>query len=295
MKYNKPSLTYEQQADLIISRGLIADKSDLMCKLKEVNYSRLSAYLDPYFDLATCKYRAGTDFETVWGNYTFDRRLRFVVLDAIERVEISLRAKLVYEFTHKFGAFGYLDKANLPNIANDRFKKWLSDINGEADKSKETFILNFRRNYPSSADFPIWVLVEVMTFGKLLTFFNGADDKIKKSIAASYGTTDEVLKSWLLTLNSIRNVCAHHSKLWDRVLAIKPKIPKRNKHWSVPIQINNSRVFCVLTMLAQLLKVVAPQSSWKERLFYLFNDYKEIPLYKLGFPKGWEDIEMWKD
>jgi abortive infection bacteriophage resistance protein len=295
MKYNKPPLTHEQQADLLISRGLIADKLDLICKLKEVNYSRLSAYLDPYFDLTACKYQVGTNFETVWGNYTFDRRLRFVVLDAIERVEISLRAKLVYEFTHQFGAFGYLDKANLPNITSDKFQKWLFDINGEANKSTETFILNFRKNYPSSKGFPIWILVEVMTFGKLLTFFNGVNDKIKKTIAASYGTTDEVLKSWLLTLNSIRNVCAHHSKLWDRVLAIKPKIPKRNKHWFAPVQINNSRVFCVLTMLAQLLKIVAPQSNWKERLLDLFNDYKDIPLYKLGFPKGWENIEMWKD
>jgi abortive infection bacteriophage resistance protein len=123
MEYNKPPLTYEQQADLLISRGLIADKSDLICKLKEVNYSRLSTYLAPYFDFTVCKYKAGTNFETVWGNYAFDRRLRFVVLDAIERIEISLCGKLVYEFTHQFGAFGYLDKGNLPNIANDRFNK----------------------------------------------------------------------------------------------------------------------------------------------------------------------------
>ncbi|MCL2335119.1 MAG: Abi family protein, partial [Endomicrobia bacterium] len=143
MKYNKPPLTYEQQAELLISRGLIADKSDLVCKLKEVNYSRLSSYLEPYFDLTTCKYRDGTNFKLIWGNYTFDRRLRFLVIDAIDRIEISLRTKLAYEFSHKYGAFEYLDKKNLPDIDDIRYNRWLSELKDEAGKSKEVFIQNF--------------------------------------------------------------------------------------------------------------------------------------------------------
>ena len=295
MFYNKPSLSCQQQAELLISRGLIADKADLICKLREVNYSRLSSYLDPYFDLTACKFKEGTDFETVWANYTFDRRLRFIVMDAVERIEISLRTKLVNEFSQGYGAFGYLDKQNLPNITNDKFAHWIHELKEASKRGKEPLVQRFFNKYPDNKDLPIWILVEITTFGKLLTFFNGVDANIQKSIAGFYGTTDEVLKSWLLTLNSIRNICAHHSRLWDIVLGVKPKIPKRNKHWFAPIQINNSRVFCVLTMLAQLLKVVAPQSSWKERLFDLFKDYKNIPLSKLGFPKGWEDIDMWKD
>ncbi|MDR1196624.1 MAG: Abi family protein [Endomicrobium sp.] len=297
MKYTKPVLTYEQQAELLISRGLIADKSDLINKLKEVNYSRLSSYLDPYFDLSTCKYKTGTDFKFVWENYTFDRRLRLVVLDAIERIEISIRAKLVYEFTNKYGAFGYLDKKKIPNIDNDRYNKWLSEIQNEASKSKEVFIQNFYKNYSLSKDLPIWILVEIMTFGKLLTFFRGVDDNIRKTIASCYNTNDEVFKSWMLTLNTIRNICAHHSRLWDKILVTKPKIPrlKHDTNWSVPLQIKNTKIFCILTILAYLIKIIAPQSKWKSRLLDLFNDYKNIPLYKLGFPKGWENIDMWKN
>ncbi len=110
MEYKKDPFTYEKQADLLISRGLRADRNHLINSLRNVNYYRLSGYLYPYRDNNgdSDVFIKGASFEDVWRHYTFDRRLRFLLMDAIERVEISLRSRLVYYFIHDSGPFGYL-------------------------------------------------------------------------------------------------------------------------------------------------------------------------------------------
>jgi abortive infection bacteriophage resistance protein len=104
-------------------------------------------------------------------------------------------------------------------------------------------------------------------------------------------------KSWMLSLNTIRNICAHHSRLWDKLLVTKPEIPrfKHDKSWSIAVQIRNAEVFCISTILSYILEIIAPQSKWKSRLLGLFNEYNDMPLYKLGFPKERENINMRQD
>ncbi len=100
MEYKKPPLTFEEQADLLLSRGLQAERDRLIFHLKSVNYYRIMGYLYP-FRMADNQFKPGTTFEVVWRHYTFDRRLRFLLLDAIERVEVAIRAQLVYHFSHR--------------------------------------------------------------------------------------------------------------------------------------------------------------------------------------------------
>ncbi len=84
MRYDKPPLSFEEQADHLIQRGLVVDKSLFVDRLKNVNYYRLSGYLYPYRQ-ADDTFKPGTTFERVWRHYTFDRRLRLIVMDAIGR------------------------------------------------------------------------------------------------------------------------------------------------------------------------------------------------------------------
>ena len=117
MKYDKPPLTYDQQADLLLRRGLTADRDELVSRLRSVSYYRLSGYWYP-FRLADDSFRPGTTFETVWRRYRFDRRLRLLALDAIERVEVRIRTELVYVLAHAQGPFGYCASSNqLPEVA----------------------------------------------------------------------------------------------------------------------------------------------------------------------------------
>jgi len=119
--YSKQALSLEVQADRLIARGLIADRDELIGRLKVVNYYRLSGYLYP-FRIRNAEgkvlddFSPGTSLETVWRRYNFDRRLRILLLDAIERIEVAVRTRFVFHFVQAHGPFGYLNEKNLPGF-----------------------------------------------------------------------------------------------------------------------------------------------------------------------------------
>lgn len=296
MKYEKLPLTFEEQAQKLIQRGLIADEDEIVKRLKSVNYYRLSAYLYPFRN-PDDTYKSGTTLHLVWKYYTFDRQLRVLVMDAIERVEVAVRTQLVYLFSHRHGAFSYDNYAYFPKLHKDRFCLWLKDMDNESSKSKETFIEHFKDKYGDMhSRLPIWMLAEIMSFGKMLTLFNGVDDDMRRTIAREYGIEDKILQSWLGALNVIRNICAHHGRLWNRELGHKIFIPRKQKYpeWHKPIEIRNDRMFAILTILQYFLNRVAPTSKWHERLCALLQAYPDVPIRLMGFPDHWEKSPLWK-
>ena len=298
MKYSKPALTREQQADLLISRGMIGDRDHIISQLSAVNYYRLSGYWHTFRLLPDHDFSPNTTFDKVWTRYVFDRRLRLCVMDALERLEVYFRGQLAYHFAHEFNCpFAYADDpAALPNLRSDRRNRFLTMLADDLSSSKEVFVEHFRNQYGNDHPYmPVWVATEIMTFGHVLTMYQGAPNSIKKSIAAPLGIHDGVLGSWLLSLNTIRNICAHHSRLWNRSLGTKPMIPKykNDPDWYDPIPVGNDRVFGVLTILKYCLDQIAPQSSWNERLFDLLDSYPEIPLKSMGFPVSWKTCPFW--
>jgi len=296
MRYDKPPLTFEQQADKLIKRGLVVDRAFLIDRLRNVNYYRLSGYLYPYRQLDDT-FRPGTTFECVWCHYTFDRRLRLIVMDAIERVEVSVRTQLIYALAHDSGAFGYTKPEALPNLSLGEYTRWIEEINKEASRSREVFVEHFKNKYGDTHAFlPLWIIGEIMSFGCMLTMYTGISDNIKKGIAAYYGIPAMVLTSWLHTTNVIRNICAHHGRLWNRELGVRPFIPRKNKYpeWHEPVLIPQNRIFGFLTILRYLLRIMAPQTKWQSRLFELLDEYPEISRLSMGFPDNWKDSPLWK-
>lgn len=298
MKYDKPPLSFEEQADLLIKRGLIADREFLIDRLKSVNYYRLSGYLYPYRQSkSNDNFKLGTTFEQVWRRYTFDRRLRLIFMDAIERVEVSIRTQLICILAHESGAFGYIKREILPNLNNGDYLRWVDEIKKEFSHSQEQFVGHFKKKYGDNHDLlPLWMAGEIMSFGCMLTMYRGMKGTFKKEIAVYYGIPDEVLTSWLQTINVIRNICAHHSRLWNRELGVKPYIPRKNKYpqWHEPVLIPQNRIFGVLTILRYLLRIIAPQSKWEVRLLGLLAEYPEISRWSMGFPDNWKDSPLWK-
>jgi len=293
VRYDKPPLTFQQQADLLLSRGLIADRGELIAKLKAVNYYRLTGYLYP-LRRSDDTFHPGTTLDLVWHRYVFDRQLRLLVLDAVERVEVSVRTAVVYEHCHQYGPFGYVDPINLPKLSQRDFDEFLRRTREDARKSKEAFAIHFKSRYGDThSDLPLWMAVELMSMGSLLTLFKGMNSKSKKVCARQYGITWETLENWLLCLNTIRNICAHHARLWNRVLGIRPVIP-RDTEWHRPVEVRNDRVFSVLTLLKYALTIVAPQSRWSDRLRSLMEKYPDVPLGDMGFPQNWRDCPIWR-
>jgi len=297
VRYEKPPLTFDAQADQLISRGLITDKTLLVDRLKHVNYYRLSGYLFPYRQEDNT-FKPGTTFEKVWHRYSFDRHLRLVVMDAIERIEVSVRTQLIYELAQSTGAFGYTDQDSLPNLKPDDYTRWIGEITKETLRSREMFVHHFRKKYGDSHEFlPLWMAGEIVSFGCTFTMYKGVSASIRNPLAAFYGVSEDVLTSWLQTINVIRNVCAHHSRLWNRELGVKPFIPRKNKYpqWHTPVEIPQNRIFGVLTILHYFLTIIAPQSKWKSRLYTLLNEYPEISRWSMGFPDNWKESPLWKD
>jgi abortive infection bacteriophage resistance protein len=295
MRYTKPPLTYEQQADLLLQRGLVADRALLIQRLQSVNYYRLSAYCYP-FKQPDNTFTLGTKFDTIWRRYTFDRQLRLLVIDAIERVEIAVRSRLVYELTHRHGAFAQLEVRAFPGIAPAEHQRLIDELHENALKSSEAFVDHFRRTYDEFPDIPLWAAAETMTFGQMLTMFRRCEMHVQRVIATGYGLHGKVLLSWLLTLNYVRNLCAHHARLWNRELAIKPLIPyqRNDPRWYPPTAVGNNRVFVVLTLQHYLMRQVAPQSDWRQRLYGLFDRYADIPIASMGIPADWRKHPLWR-
>jgi abortive infection bacteriophage resistance protein len=217
-------------------------------------------------------------------------------MDAIERIEVAVRARIVTDHTAGYGPFGYVDSNTLPNIEVERHCRLLKQLRSEVRRSKENFVRHFCKIYGSNHhDLPLWMASELMTFGATFTLFRGVNDDIKKDIARDYGIPDRVLESWLRALNAVRNICAHHGRLWNRELGYKPMIPRASKQpqWHNPIRIENNRVFAIVMILKHMMNRIAPQSHWPQRFEQLLEHYPDIPRHPMGFKDRWQQCPIW--
>ena len=292
--YRKPPLSTEQQADLLISRGLIIhDRNELIDFLSRVSYYRLTAYLFPFKKTGSEHYEVGTTFETIYRRYTFDRRFRLLILDALERFETAMKARIVNVFVMRHGALGYLDIHNYNDFSPDKFDRFLNEIREAVKKSSEKFVKHFLDKY-SDQDLPLWMASELITFGTMFTMFRNMNYQEQKEIAETFQLPVKILKSWLHTLNYIRNICAHHARLWNKRLGVAPQMPKR-KGFEAWTAFDTEKPFFILLMLSHLLKCCAPHTHWRTRMEELIDEYGELPFEKIGFSPGWKENSIWKN
>lgn len=295
-------MNYTKQANLLIQRGLIvSSKEYLISKLSKVSYYRLSSYIYHFKkNDGSDNIIDNTNFDFIWRIYAFDRQLRFLILDVIERFEIAIRTQIVNLHALRYGPFGYLQKCSLPKISDDDFSKLLLCVDEDTKrKSKEYFITHYFQKY-SESNIPIWMVGEIISFGSLVTIFNGLENNLKKEISDLYDIEYSILANWLKFILYTRNLCAHHMPIWSRYWQYQPKIPTyvkpdKDDLWHVPINIRNDNLFGVLSVLRFLQKIIAQGSKWKNRLFNLFSEYPDIPKDKMGFPENWLDSPIWKD
>ena len=204
MEYTKPFLSYDNQADQLISHGLQGNRDDLIDHLKSVNYYRLSGYWYPFRQTDPAdgnskldNFYPGTTVAKIWDRYVFDRRLRLLLMDALERIEVDARTYLAYLHADKHGAFGYADDpASLPHLSPKDRTRLLAGFRRELVDGEEDFVVHFRNKYGSHHnDFPIWVACEIMTFGNMFTFYRGYERSIQKELAERYRVKDVVCSS----------------------------------------------------------------------------------------------------
>lgn len=293
MRYDKLPLTVEQQVALLESRGMVIhDHAVAVQTLRCISYYRLSAYWHP-FKTEGDRFAPGTHFSRALELYEFDRHLRLLVMDAIERVEVRLRTQATYHFSHAFGAMGHVEPMNFRRDFNHA--AWIGKVRAEAKQSQEVFIEHFRARYDGFPDLPLWMATEVIPFGALSRFYEGMRPAEQRLIAAGHGIHHSVLRSWLRTLAYVRNLCAHHARLWNRELAVAPELPRHDGRWQPPLTPSNRRLFAVLLLLRQLLAEHHAGQHWRDRCHDLMIRARlnRASQEAMGLPLAWDAHPLW--
>lgn len=300
MKFKKQALLIDEQINLLRSRGLIIqDVNFAKSNLSNISYYRLSAYMYVFQNLDNTKheFKANTKIEQIISIYNFDRELRLIFFDAIEKIEISLRTQIIYNFSVNFGPYWYLDS----NLFRDLklFEIHLNSLQNSITFSRENFIKHYKEKYTFPLDPPSWMSLEVATFSLLSKIFNNLKlNKEKDVIVNFYGLNKvDILENWLLCMVHIRNICAHHSRLWNRKLTkiVLVKVPKNRfiniKHKNN--EIDNSKLYSHIVCFEYILRIINPHFSIKNSINNLFQKYPDIDITKLGFPYDWLEDSFW--
>jgi abortive infection bacteriophage resistance protein len=222
--FTKRPLSFREQVDLLETRGMIINDKDAVCfLLQHINYYRLEAYWFTYYDTNVsghCFY-PGTSFSAIWRDYCFDQKLRLHVLQGLECIEVSFKTQFAYILAHNYGPFPLLKNNFI--FGQSEWDEKISMLKEECAKSKEQFAEHLRTTYGCEI-FPVWALVEIVSFGTVATLYSNMKHmSVMKQIGRTYGLQPEILCSWLRHLSIIRNICAHHSRLWNRRFVKTPK------------------------------------------------------------------------
>ncbi len=296
MSCNKPPKTYPEQLEILKSRGLIvSDEPRALHCLEHHNYYRLSAYR---FALTVPgnpdQFLPGTTFDDLWGLYHFDRTLRQLVSEAVKRVEISVRAKWAYVLGHAHGpqAYEHAPVFNRPQRHTDA----LARLDEELNRSDEVFVSHYRGKYQMPRP-PIWAACEVMSFGLLSRFYeNIKRDRDRKQIANTYGLSTDNLKSLLEHCVYVRNLCAHHSRLWNRRFTVTVQLPRSSPAPVIPNlhPPEDRRLYNTLVLLAHMVSVIEPAAVWPMRLLQHLLTLKPGLQSNMGFPADWRQRPLWQ-
>ena len=239
-------------------------------------------------------FKPGSTFETAYNIYKFDSELRKLIIAEIEKIEVAVRTQTAYILSLQYGSYWFEDSSLFSNPV--RHAKLLSKIDNEYSRSDEEFIKSFKSKYSNHFP-PSWITMEITSFGTLsILYENLLPGKIKRSIAAYFGLADKVFASWLHSVVYVRNICAHHSRLWNKTLSIRPLMPRSPRNTFIKLPASGTpQVYFILSMIIYLLNTINPNHSIISRFNALLSRYPTIDVRAMGFPDDWKNESLWKD
>ncbi|MCK6517365.1 Abi family protein [Myxococcota bacterium] len=316
--YPKTVKTDMEHVALLSARGLLIDDEERALRyLRQIGYFRLSGYLAA-FEKGIQRSGArdhtilpGTTFDQVLDLYVFDRKLRLLIMEALERVEVALRSawanSLAREKDEQQGlhpdAHAWLDPRRTDGSVDS-----LSLMTNGAKKlndSQESFAVHYRGTYDSPRFPPIWALVETLSFGELSRWLeHTASLDVKRAVSEALGLPNQQVAHRVVeALSSIRNVCAHHNRCWDRVHA--KGLPTLNRlHDDIVVFTTHGKngelvnapdkhLYNYLVVLAFILNHLNPKSTWRARLVALVAERTPDQLKRMAFPADWHQRNVW--
>lgn len=283
-QYSKAACTPQDLLTHVKAKNLtVTSDADALKCLQSIGYYRLLIYMRHFQDVNK-NFQPGTSFEDILNIYNFDRKLRLHCLNAIERIEVALRASIINRLTVLHGPHFYTESRHFSSI--EGFQAFLS----RAQQAQYLAISHYYRNYNSPSLPPVWAITEAVTFGTLSQFFSNLHIDNQKPIALDFGYDRQILLSWFRSLTTIRNMCAHHNRLWNySIIVNKPKSAKKLQRVN-PV---NDTSFCARAVVMNaLLRQIDPRNTWAAELKRLIGEHG-INSAAMGFPAGWEAETFW--
>lgn len=265
--------------------------------LEFIGYHRLLIYMRPLQDPQK-RFFATVQFDDILQLYDFDRRLRLVFLDAIDRIEVAFRAAIINTLAldKTCGSHFYMDAIHFKDCKAHR--DVMKQVLGLPEKNAA--IKHYYDNYNTPALPPVWTVLEAMTIGQLSRLFSDLHLDHRKTVATKFGYDESVLVTWLKSLTILRNVCAHHGRLWNAsITADAPKYAKAIAG-EFPSHNDRGRIFARAVVVQALLEKIDPTSDWKVRFKQLMSTLPTVGLGKagrttaeLGLVAGWANRPFW--
>ncbi|MFS0217212.1 Abi family protein, partial [Corynebacterium striatum] len=320
---HKPHLSFAKQLDLLESRGVaLVDRARHVSDLKYYGYYRLSAYFYPFrrlvpqeecsspFSFRGDEFLDEVQFDDAVNLAKFDSRLRRTAFEGLEHIEVALRTRVAYHagrvdpFIHLTRSA--LDEKECSKLVGEEqsqaYVEWERKYETLCLQAKsEDFIKHFNSKYGDCL--PIWIAVEVMDFGGLVRLFGLLPPKTRSAIAKEFGVSNgNVLKSWVICLNYMRNKVAHHSRLWNRTMTYALRTPDTAQvdqplHHLAAEKRNLNTVYDYLAIVTYLLSKVDRDLMWHRRVKETMKKSPKVPHLSLeeemGFPSNWQQLSLW--
>jgi len=294
--FNKSYSHPKDLVSLLKTRGLvIADDAKAQHYLTHIGYYRLSAYMYPFLEMPKelHHFKKGVTFDRVMRLYRFDRKLRLLVFNEIEKIEVAIRSAVVNigsEMTDN--PFWITDVSNF--IDKGRHVRTISLIDNELRHSTEDFITHFKETYCDPFP-PAWILAEVLPFGVITNIYsNIKDKKIKKRISQSFGLQIKPFESWLSIIVGQRNSCGHHARIWNKKYSNKVMLPEKITAPWILLPTDTQKEYFTICILKYFLNTISPGNDLYDKLCKLLSQYPEIDTSAMGFPQDWENESLWR-
>ena len=297
MEYTKQPITVEEQIEILKQRGLIIDdEAEAVDVLERVSYFRLACYWRPMeLDNVLHVFKPGSHFSNVLTLYRFDSELKAFLFSSIQHIEIAVRTRMIQQFSMKYGSFWFMNQQLF--TSEEIFENHFNNLRKAIERTNEDFILEHFRRYDAPDMPPAWKTLELATLGTLSRMYsNFSDNAVKKQVARSFTIPQhEFMRNWLENLTVVRNICAHHARLWNNFSSIQIRLPHQLPHsWLTNFDIPEGRLYPQLCCIAYWLRAIDPQSTFVADFKALLQKYPTVDAAAMGFPKGWRQEPLWQ-
>lgn len=305
--FDKPYLEKSELVRLLAAKGMrVGDEAQAISCLNRIGYYRLSGYWHAFKRRGEGhspedaeKFREGTSWEGILAIYEYDSRLRLLVLEGVEAIEISLRAQ-VTELMGRRHPFAYLMPEMLhggfvrvPAGGVSQHETWLRNFNERMYRPGEEFVRHLVGKY--GQPLPVWAAVELWDLSQACFFISGMKHEDRVALASSYGADGpDMLQSWLKCIKGVRNHAAHHGRLWNRNLAAQPSLPAPGRLAELdfisldPSRRRLARICCPLMLMEHMIRRINPASGWPNKMRSMVKDFPKgtgLTRQAMGFPE----------